>query len=111
LTNGTPAYFLMTSLPASTASGRRKRCGGAIGLAAASPLRHLREPDFVLDRVLVDGNRELVHRAWRCRADVIFPHLRYGDGNRLIQAFGLDIDAMENAVGINKGDAAAGSCL
>ena len=75
----------------------------------SGPLRDLPEPDLVLHGIAVDGDREFRHRAGVLRIHVILPELRHGDGDRLVQALGVHIDAMEDAVRIGEGNAAAGT--
>src|ERR1022692_1477800 len=77
--------------------------------AVLGPLRHLAQPDLVLHWIAIDSDREFGHGAGDKRADVILPELHYCDGDRLIQALGINIDAMENAVRIGEGHTAAGT--
>src|ERR1039457_2847830 len=73
------------------------------------PFRDRAEPDTVLRRVPVDSDGEFAYLAGVRRANVVFAELRNGNRDGLIEAFGIDVDAMKNAVKIDKGDAAAGT--
>jgi hypothetical protein len=67
------------------------------------------QPDCVLDRIAVNGHGELRHGIRTLRVHVVLPELRHGNGHGLVQALGIDIDAMKNAVWISEGHAAAGT--
>ncbi len=73
------------------------------------PLRHVSEADLVLHGIAIDGRGEFGHGTCRGWTDVILAELRDGDGDGLIETFGLHIDAMENAVGVGKRGPAAGT--
>ena len=60
-------------------------------------------------RIAVNGDRELRHRTRILRCQLILAKLQHGDGDGLIQALGIDIDAMQDAVRISEGYAAAGT--
>ena len=63
----------------------------------------------MLRRVPVDSDGEFAYLAGVRRAYVVFAELRNGNRDGLLEAFGIDVGAMKNAVKIDKGDAAAGT--
>lgn len=77
--------------------------------ALLCPLGHLAKPDLMLHGIPVDSNGEFRHWARTQRIDIVLPELGHSNGNRLIEAFRVHIDAMKNAVRIGEGHVAAGT--
>ena len=77
------------------------------GRALLGPLRDLPEPDLVLDGIPVDRYDEFRHRAGLLGINVVFAELRHGNRNGFVQALGIDIDAVQDAVRIGEGHTVA----
>ena len=74
---------------------------------ALRPFLDLIEPDAMLYRRLLDGDRELDHRAG-LRDHGVIPEFGHGEGYRFIERFGLKMGRVSDRVSVGKGDAAAG---
>ena len=63
----------------------------------------------MLHRVPVHRHGEFGHRAGAERVHVVIPELRHSNRDGLVEAFGIDIDGIKDAIRIGEGDPAAGT--
>ena len=64
----------------------------------------------MLYRGLLDGDRELGHRAG-LRDHGVIPEFGHGEGYRFIEGFGLNMGCMSGGISVDEGDAATGEHL